>query len=157
VAQKGRVTTIGSISGILAGPDLSAYSMSKHAMEAFTDSLATQMAPLGVEVSIVEPGSYETQITQNASRRMGADPRLGYLAGRKDPEEVAVAAEKALFEPNPKRRYMVVPNQVEAELTIKQQIEQLVQLNEGQPYTYGREALVKMLDDALAQAQPRAQ
>jgi len=55
------------------------------------------------------------------------------FGGRKDPEEVAVAAEKALFEPNPKRRYMVVPNQVEAELTIKQQIEQLVQLNEGNP------------------------
>jgi NAD(P)-dependent dehydrogenase (short-subunit alcohol dehydrogenase family) len=157
VAQKGRITTIGSISGILASPDLIAYSMSKHAMEAFTDSLAKQMAPLGVQVSVVEPGSYETQITQNASRRMGADPRLAYLAGQKDPEEVAVATEKALFEPNPKRRYMVVPNQVEAELTIKQQIEQLAQLNEGQPYTYDREVLVKMLDAALTQARPRTQ
>ena len=50
---------------------------------------------------------------------------------------------------------MVVPNQGEAEMTIKKQIEQLVQLNEGQPYTYDREALVKMLDSALAQARPR--
>jgi NAD(P)-dependent dehydrogenase (short-subunit alcohol dehydrogenase family) len=157
VAQKGRITTIGSISGILADPDLAAYSMSKHAMEAFTDSLAKQMAPLGVQVSVVEPGSYETRITQNAGSRMGADPRLTDLAGQKDPEEVAVATEKALFEPNPKRRYMVVPDKVEAELTIKQQIVQLVQLNEGQPYTYDREALVKMLDATLAQARPRTQ
>ena len=31
----------------------------------------------------------------------------------------------------------------------------LVQLNEGQPYTYSRAELVKMLDDALAHAPPR--
>jgi hypothetical protein len=30
-----------------------------------------------------------------------------------------------------------------------------VQLNEGQPYTYSRDQLVKMLDDALAHARPR--
>jgi NAD(P)-dependent dehydrogenase (short-subunit alcohol dehydrogenase family) len=35
--------------------------------------------------------------------------------------------------------------------------EQLVQLNEGQPYTYERTALIKILDDALAQARPRTQ
>jgi hypothetical protein len=51
---------------------------------------------------------------------------------------------------------MVVPNQDEAEITIKKQIDQLVQLNEGQPYSYDRAALVKMLDDALAQARPRS-
>ena len=45
----------------------------------------------------------------------------------------------------------------EAEITIRKQIEQLVQLNEGQPYTYERTALIKMLDDALAQARPRTQ
>jgi hypothetical protein len=50
---------------------------------------------------------------------------------------------------------MVVPNQEEAEITIKKQIEQLVQLNEGQPYSYDRTALVKMLDEALAQGKPR--
>ena len=57
--------------------------------------------------------------------------------------------ELALFEPNPKRRYMVTPDQREAEITIRKQIEQLVQLNERQPYSYDRDALVKMLDEAL--------
>jgi hypothetical protein len=42
----------------------------------------------------------------------------------------------------------------EAEITIRKQIEQLIQLNEGQPYIYERPALIKMLDDALAQARP---
>ena len=54
------------------------------------------------------------------------------------------------------RRYLVVPEQREAEITIRKQIEQLVQLNEGHAYTYNRESLVKMLDEALAKARPRA-
>ena len=45
----------------------------------------------------------------------------------------------------------------EAEITIRKQIEQLIQLNEGQPYTYERTELIKMLDDALAQSRPRTQ
>ena len=50
---------------------------------------------------------------------------------------------------------MVVPEQREAEITIRKQIEQLVQLNEGQPYTYDRDALIRMLDEALATARPK--
>ena len=61
----------------------------------------------------------------------------------------------ALSEPQSKRRYMVVPDQEQAEVTIKAQIEQLVQINEGQRYTYDRRALIKMLDAALAKARPR--
>ena len=41
------------------------------------------------------------------------------------------------------------------EITISKQIAQLVQLNEGQPYTYDRDALVKLLDEALAGSRPR--
>jgi NAD(P)-dependent dehydrogenase (short-subunit alcohol dehydrogenase family) len=155
VAQKGRITTIGSISGILASPDLSAYSMSKHAMEAFTDSLAQQLAPLGVQVSVVEPGNYASEIGNSAAKRTGVETRFTDRTKYKEPDEVAVATERALFEPIPKRRYLVVPEQREAEFTIRKQIDQLVQLNEGQPYTYDREALVKMLDEALAQSRPR--
>ena len=59
-------------------------------------------------------------------------------------------------EPKPKLRYMVVPNQEQAEDTIKAQIEQLVQLNEGQRYTYDRPTLTKMLDAALVGARPRS-
>ncbi len=153
VAQQGRITTIGSISGILASKDLGAYSMSKHAMEAFTDSLAAQMAPVGVKVSIVEPGNYDSEIGKSASKRLGiADTRITDRSIYKKPDEVAAAVELALFEANPKPRYMVVPNQHEAEITISKQIAQLVQLNERQPYTYDRAALIKMLDEAIASA-----
>ena len=86
------------------------------------------------------------QVTQRADR-----PRL------KDPDEVAAAVEQALFEPNPKRRYMVVPVPQQAELTIRTQITHLVQLNEGQRYTYDRDALIKMLDESLSRARPKTQ
>jgi NAD(P)-dependent dehydrogenase (short-subunit alcohol dehydrogenase family) len=155
LAQKGRIVTIGSISGILASPDLAAYSMSKHAIEAFTDSLATQMKGTGVQVIVVEPGNYDSQIGVNAAKREGVDNSRADRSKYKEPDEVAAAVAQALFEPTPKRRYMVVPNQQEAEYTIRKQIEQLAQLNEGQPYAYDRDELVKMLDAALATSRPK--
>jgi NAD(P)-dependent dehydrogenase (short-subunit alcohol dehydrogenase family) len=155
IAEKGRITTIGSISGILAPRNSGVYSMSKHAIEAFADSLAAQMAPLGVQVSVIEPGNYNSDIGKSAAKRLGVDLRLADRSNYKPPDEVAEAVTQALFEPSPKRRYMVVPNQTEAEWTIKKAIEQLVQLNEGQAYTYDREAMVRMLDEALANARPK--
>ena len=154
IAGKGRITTIGSISGILSSRDLGVYSMSKHAIEAFVDSLALQMEPQGVLVSIIEPGNYNSEIGRSAAKRSGVETRLTDRSQYKPPDEVAAAVKLALFEPSPKRRYMVVPDQYEAEITIKKAIQELVQLNEGQPYTYDREALVKMLDESLATARP---
>jgi NAD(P)-dependent dehydrogenase (short-subunit alcohol dehydrogenase family) len=165
IDQKGRIVNIGSISGILASQNLTAYVMSKHAIEGLTDSLAVQLAPLGVQVVVVEPGNYNSNIGKNALARIGTSSKAANSPGYqvradrsnyKEPDEVAAAVEQALFEPNPKRRYMVVPNQEEAEITIKKQIEQLVQLNERQPYSYDRATLVKMLDEALTQAAPRS-
>jgi NAD(P)-dependent dehydrogenase (short-subunit alcohol dehydrogenase family) len=155
IEQKGRITTIGSISGILAGNDFTAYAMSKHAIEGFTDSVALKLAPLGVKVTVVEPGNFASEIGNNAAKRAGQETRLGNRNQLKQPDDVAAAVELALFDAEPKRRYLVVPHQGEAERTIKKQIEQLVQLNEGHAYTYSRDELVKMLDVAMATARPR--
>jgi NAD(P)-dependent dehydrogenase (short-subunit alcohol dehydrogenase family) len=157
VASKGRITTISSISGILSGRELGVYSMSKHAIEAFGDSLALQLEPQGVKVSLIEPGNYNTEIGSSAAKRMGAETRLGDRARFKSPDEVAETVLQALFEPEPKRRYMIVPNQMEGEITIRKAIQELVQLNEGHAYTYDRDTLVKMLDEALAGARPAVQ
>lgn len=151
--EHGRIVNIGSISGILASPGASAYTMSKHAIEAFTDSLAAEMSKSGVQVSIIEPGNYASEIWKSASQRLGVQ---GKIQDRSKlyppPDDVAAAAEQALFDKNPKRRYLVVPDRQEADWTIRKQIEQLVQLNEDQPYTYDRDALVRMLDETLAKS-----
>ena len=167
IQEKGRITTIGSISGILSSAFLGPYSMSKHAVEAFTDALASEMALLDVHVSVVEPGNYQSRIFASLRRRMEENNQTfegslfeEQLKGRfsgpedrsqyKEPDEVAEAVLHALFDENPKRRYMVVPNQGEAEITIRKAIQELVQLNERHKYSYDRESLIEMLDEALA-------
>jgi NAD(P)-dependent dehydrogenase (short-subunit alcohol dehydrogenase family) len=151
-AARGRIIMMSSISGILADRNLSAYSMSKHAVEAFTDSLAAELEPLGMRVSVIEPGNFRTEIASNAVKRIGRDPGLPDLSHCRPPDEVAAAVEMALFEAEPKRRYLVAPNEAEARITIRKQIEQLVELNEGHLHTYQRDMLVEMLDEALAAA-----
>jgi len=166
IESQGRITTIGSISGILSGKFAGHYSMSKHAIEAYTDSLAAEMERFGVAVSVIEPGNYRSEITASAFARMTSED---YAIGEslyadefgswseqmpdrdryKEPDEVAEAAMHALFGAEPKRRYMVVPNQKEAEWTIRQMIRETVQLNEGQVYSYSRDELLAMLDEAL--------
>ncbi len=167
IESKGRIMTTGSISGILSSPTLGVYSMSKHAVEAFTDSLAGEMAEYGVSVSVIEPGNYKSKIrrttVQRTQERMdsaGIEPteeqraRFANTAERelslKEPDEVSDAFMHALFSEEPKRRYMVVPNAEEAERTIRKAIEELAQLNEWQAYRFDRDQLVKMLDQALA-------
>ena len=62
---------------------------------------------------------------------------------------MAQATLHALFDPTPKARYMVVPNQRQAEVTLRKQIQELVQLNESHPFSYSRDSLVSLLDQAL--------
>lgn len=157
-ASHGRIVNIGSISGVLNETGAGAYQMSKHAMETFSATMAQELVPVGVLVSIVEPGSYKSEIVRNSMARSGTltQKDVDDWAKLKEPDEVAAAVESALSEPKPKLRYMVVPEAEQAQDTIKAQIEQLVQLNEGQPYTYDRAALIKMLDTALVGARPRS-
>ena len=167
VESKGRIVTTGSIAGILSRPGGSAYSMSKHAMEAFVDSLAGEMAPAGVQVSLIEPGSYKSRIRRTTAARIAANiesaggevtdemkERMKQSADREvtlnEPDAVSDAAMHALFAETPRRRYMVVPDQFEAEITIRKAIEELVQLNGGHAFSYERDQLVEMLDQALA-------
>jgi NAD(P)-dependent dehydrogenase (short-subunit alcohol dehydrogenase family) len=150
VASKGRIVTIGSVAGLRGVPNAGAYSMSKHAVEGFTDALAEEMKPHGVEVSIVEPGSFNTNIAENAIRRLGENQRLLDFKNYKAPDAVSEAVALALFEHHPKRRYFVASDEQEAQRTIRRQIERLIQLNEGHSYAYKKSALIEMVDEALA-------
>ena len=167
IESKGRIMTTGSISGILSSPTLGVYSMSKHAVEAFTDSLAGEMAEHSVSVSVIEPGNYKSKIRRTTMQRTREQmeatgielteeqrARFDGTAERemslKEPDEVSDAFMHALFSDEPKRRYMVVPNADEADRTIRKAIEELVQLNDWQAYSDDRDKMVKMLDEALS-------
>ena len=81
-----------------------------------------------------------------------------------EPDEVARAVAQALSEPTVKRRYLAIPrnstdriNSRLPERLIRWQMQQLVWWNEGHAYTFDREALIKMLDDALVNSRPRTE
>ncbi len=167
IASKGRVVTVSSISGILSGPLLGVYSMSKHAIEAFGDALGAEMAPMGVTSSLIEPGNYKSDIGRNtmAQAQAAADRAkgtpfeaamqgfvraMGNYDNYPEPDDVAKAALHAFTSTKPQPRYMVVPTAGQAAVTIRKAMDELVQLNYGQQFSYDRETLVKMLDEALA-------
>jgi len=166
IESKGRIVTTGSIAGTVSWPGGSAYSGSKHWMEAFTDALAGEMEESGVSVSVVEPGNYKSRIRRSSvSRELSkleaageevtdemkadyektAERELSY----KEPDEVTEAFMHALFSDEPLLRYMVVPNEREAQMTIGTKLNELVQLNQWSPHAYSRDELVQMLDAAL--------
>ncbi|MDI5941216.1 SDR family NAD(P)-dependent oxidoreductase [Micromonospora sp. PTRAS2] len=60
--DKGRVINISSIGGKAAMPTYGAYAGAKFALEAVSDSLRREVAPLGVPVVVVEPGGVRTKM-----------------------------------------------------------------------------------------------
>jgi NAD(P)-dependent dehydrogenase (short-subunit alcohol dehydrogenase family) len=79
---RGRILTTGSIAGFFASPALGAYSMSKHAIEAFSDALRRELRPWGIEVSLLEPGAVATEIWRKGTTEIDArmrQPTLGIL------------------------------------------------------------------------------
>ena len=56
----GRIIIVSSIAGVLAGPAFGPYSMTKHALEAMGKTLRAEMAPQGIDVTLLNPGPYNT-------------------------------------------------------------------------------------------------
>jgi len=60
--RSGKIINMSSISGRFGFPGLSAYVASKHALEGYSESLRLELKPFGIEVVLIEPGSYRTNI-----------------------------------------------------------------------------------------------
>lgn len=120
--QKGMIINISSIAGQTATLCLGAYNASKWALEGFSESLYYEVAPFGIKVVLVQPGSYPTEIFK-ANAKYGKrynDPKSPYYQytqrivdfmytyirkqGR-NPEQVAILVEKIINTPNPRLRY----------------------------------------------------
>jgi NAD(P)-dependent dehydrogenase (short-subunit alcohol dehydrogenase family) len=169
VASKGRITNISSLAGITSPAAYGAYSMSKHAIEAFTDSLAVEMGAVGVHVSAIAPGGFNSNIVAaNCERRrkQGYDPsgslfpelaaELAAVCGDDDyyqlpePDPVADAVLHALFSDSPKARYLAPSDPRQPEFILRNILNDLVELSDGQSYDFSRDELVEMLDEVLA-------
>jgi NAD(P)-dependent dehydrogenase (short-subunit alcohol dehydrogenase family) len=73
----GRIVLVGSIGGVIGLPFQAFYSASKFALEGYGESLAYEVAPFNIDVTVVEPGNVKTDFT--ASRRI-VEPTTGASA-----------------------------------------------------------------------------
>ena len=66
----GRVIIMSSIAGVLAAPTFGPYAMTKHALEAMGKAMRGEMAPLGVDVTLINPGPYNTGFNDRMAESM---------------------------------------------------------------------------------------
>ena len=58
--RSGNILMLSSVAGLIGGAGWGYYNTSKFAVEGFSEALAGEMAPLGVKVTIIEPGPFRT-------------------------------------------------------------------------------------------------
>jgi short-subunit dehydrogenase len=79
--RSGHIFNLSSIGGLTGAPGWGFYNATKFAVEGFSEALAGEMKPLGVHVTVVEPGPFRTDF-------LG---RSGKLAAKELPEYVETA------------------------------------------------------------------
>ncbi len=121
--KSGRIVNISSIVGKLVTPANGVYSASKFALEGLSDALRLELAPFGIQVVVVEPGSIKSQfhatVEANAEGII-SNPNSPYHAlyeqyqkvtanmRQHEPElrEVSQVVQKSIETPKPKARYV---------------------------------------------------
>jgi NAD(P)-dependent dehydrogenase (short-subunit alcohol dehydrogenase family) len=72
--RSGHIIQVSSIGGIVAFPNVGIYHASKWALEGFSQSLAQEVAPFGVHVTLIEPAGFSTDWSGSSSRTAEALP-----------------------------------------------------------------------------------
>lgn len=173
IESQGRIVNISSVSGIGTGSAYGPYSMTKHAIEAFTDALAEEMEATGVLVAAVEPGNYSSAIGLTRCKRMlaSADAAAsqywadmmkehidycrervapGFASTEPEPVAVAEAIEHALFADTPKAKYLVVPNRGTAGWITWSLVADLLDFNTDTEYGFSPEEIIDIMNRELA-------
>jgi NAD(P)-dependent dehydrogenase (short-subunit alcohol dehydrogenase family) len=117
----GHIVILSSISGRMGFPGVGSYAASKFALEGWAETLRLEMKPLGVQVVLVEPGSFETDIwnrnaaistgtqdanSPNAARVAKLQSRVQNGKPKANPQVVADGIAAILDNPRPKLRYV---------------------------------------------------
>jgi NAD(P)-dependent dehydrogenase (short-subunit alcohol dehydrogenase family) len=117
----GRIVLISSLTGVIGIPFQAYYSASKFALEGFGESLAYEVAPFGVAVTLVQPGNFATDFTVSRKMAAATSGPSDYTAAtakavtamERDerngapPSEVAAAVQRVLEGRRPPRRVSV--------------------------------------------------
>lgn len=66
-ARSGRILNISSIGGYRSAPGFGVYASTKFAVEGLSEALHDELAPLGINVTVVEPGFFRTDFLDASS------------------------------------------------------------------------------------------
>ena len=114
----GKIINVSSVAGFSTSPAFGAYNASKWALESFSESLRYELRFFGIDVLLIEPGTYKTKIFyENARYAQNFDnPQSPYFVWsqhfrkkvmayvndcHKDPEEIGIMVEKLIRAKNP--------------------------------------------------------
>jgi len=91
--RSGHVLNIGSVGGFATVPAAGLYGASKFALEGITEALHGELAPLGVRVTIVEPGGFRTDFLSSSSIQVEPPSIADYAAGAGPVRETLAASD----------------------------------------------------------------
>lgn len=113
-ASQGRVVQISSYLGHVVWPGAGLYSATKSAVNMLSDTLAAELEPLGVKVTTIQPGLFDTGFTQsmemfepNKLYEKTINSRLSEVPAGGDPALVVDAVMTIATHPEPPRRLAV--------------------------------------------------
>lgn len=90
----GHIIAMGSIAGLMGLPFLAHYSASKFALDGLIEALRSEVAPFGVEATIVHPGDFQTAFGANRRMCHGQGESSAYFARCRDTVRFYDAAEQ---------------------------------------------------------------
>ena len=96
--KSGRIVLFSSIGGVIGLPFQAFYSASKFAIEGWGEALAYEVAPFGIKVTLVQPGNFRTDFTENRRTLTGPTEAgaPGAATGQDGGDAYARAASKAV-------------------------------------------------------------
>jgi len=117
----GHIVNVSSIGGLVSMGGFALYCASKFALEGFSEGLRDEVKPLGIHVTIVEPGAFRTEFSGDANMRPEqsisaydpvVEPIRQYLYGNNgkqpgDPAKAALAMIAAVESEDPPLRLML--------------------------------------------------
>ncbi|MCH8907602.1 MAG: SDR family NAD(P)-dependent oxidoreductase [Candidatus Heimdallarchaeota archaeon] len=168
--SKGRILSMGSLSGTIPTKFIGAYTVSKFGVEALMDVIHSETKKFGITAITIKPGNIHSDITmaviplQKSRMKMyekslykeestqimtNLDNSDYWLRAQYDkPDNVANSIIEALTTDNPKVKYLVT-NTADTESAIGWMFRVIAQLNQNHPNAITKEKLHEMMDQQL--------
>jgi NAD(P)-dependent dehydrogenase (short-subunit alcohol dehydrogenase family) len=113
--RKGHIINFSSIGGLIGTAGWGFYNTTKFAVEGFSEALSAELKPLGVQVTVIEPGAFRTDFLGRSGKLAARElPEYAETAGKAreylttqsgkqpgDPQKAVEAVIKVVDSPNP--------------------------------------------------------